>query len=407
MKALLLAATITAASATAAAPSPARPEATAQARAAAQKPKPTVAQLAMQGLERLLRDSLQPGPKPAPAPTAQQRAAMKTVFGSEKPVRVQNLPKSGTSTVQRLTLPAHQYSANGTTVRWGTASVLATRSADGRQLDSEGRVPLVTMRGAGGSMELKEGITKSAQRRAGDGLWIGTMVGNAESLVFNGPKGPAAHLARPRFVATTTERGDRIDQRIEMDADRLTVAGEDIDALHLAYQLNGLDRAMLRRMAEQGAGDPEQVIKQLKELALSGAELKIDDLSGRYKGHTASIQGSIALPGVTAEDLETPQRALARLAMHFEVTVPLGLLREVAAVIAARNQGNKDGQAPTAEQVYEGMVGKAVSNGYARVEGEAMRSTIEWRDGGLVVNGKPVALPGPRKGAAPAAAGAQ
>lgn len=363
--------------------------------------KPSELQLAVQGLTLQLRDSVAPGPKPAPKPTPAQRAAMANVFRSEQPVRVERLSKPGAPKRERLTLPAGMYSGDGTLVNWQQATWEVQHSANGRQLDSKGTLPQLLTNDSKGTFTLYSTTFGGTQRRAADGLWFGTMHAKIDQLRFQARNAAAADLWQFAFATTVSQRNQSVDQAVEIGAARITAGDFTLEAPHLAYRIIGLDRATLRRMGDGSDGDVAQTLAQLKQLAQAGATMRIDDLSARYKGHTARLSGTLALPGVKQEDFDAPARLLRKLALKFDVHVPLGLVREVAGVMAAKNAAaaGPTGKTPGAGEFYEGIVGKAVANGYARIEGEALKSTIEWRDGTLRLNGKAIELPAPMQAA--------
>jgi TonB family protein len=78
---------------------------------------------------------------------------------------------------------------------------------------------------------------------------------------------------------------------------------------------------------------------------------------------------------------------------RFEIKVPLAIVRDVAGAVAAKQSPAQQGNPAAAQTITDLIVGKLVGGGYARVENDALVSTIEWRDGMLRADGKQVALP--------------
>ena len=111
-----------------------------------------------------------------------------------------------------------------------------------------------------------------------------------------------------------------------------------------------------------------------------------------------------------ADAANLPQ-LLKKLVLRLHVQAPVALLREVTRTLAeqqikAKNKGVADPQAVAqlAASMNDIALGKLVSGGFVRVEGEQLVSDIEYR-GGLKINGKAVDLPAiPGVGGAPAPA---
>ncbi|TWI44332.1 uncharacterized protein DUF945 [Pseudoduganella flava] len=352
-------------------------------------------QRALQGLSLQLQRHVDPLAKQQ-APTTDQLDAMERVFKSRQPLRVELLSKRGAPKRQRLTLPAGAYTGIDGTTTWQPLTWQVNHSADARRMDSTFVWPGAVHAQAKGTLTVQDAAGKSQQRRGTDGLWFGRTHFTAENVRFEAPNSPPADFIHLRGRSTTSPAGKSMHQDYDMLVERLKVADFTLEQLHMAFQLRNLDRAAVARIAQTEAGDKDLVYAQLKQLALSGAELRIDDISARYKGHTASVHGTVALPGVTNDDFSSVAKLTRKLKFRFDAKVPLPLVREIATAFAARNTAKG---APTAEQLYAGIVGKAVGDGWARVEADALLTSIEWRDGSLVINGKPVELPQAAKAA--------
>jgi hypothetical protein len=355
----------------------------------------TEGQRALQGLGLQLQGLVDPLAKP-PAPTGDQLDAMERVFNSRQPLRVEVLSKRGAPKRQRLTLPAGAYTGVDATTTWQALTWQVNHSADARRMDATFTWPEAVHAQAKGTLTLRQAAGNSRQHRAADGLWFGTTHFTAGNVRFEAPNAPPVDLIHLRGRSTSSAAGKLMHQDYDMLVERLKVADFELEQLHTAISLRNLDRGAVRRIGQADGNDKDLVFAQLKQLALSGAQLRIDDISARYKGHTASISGTVALPGVTNDDFDSFARLARKLKFRFDAKVPLPLVREIATAVAARSTA-KD--APTADQMYAGIVGKAVGDGWARVEADTLLTSIEWRDGGLTVNGKPVELPQAAKAA--------
>jgi TonB family protein len=118
----------------------------------------------------------------------------------------------------------------------------------------------------------------------------------------------------------------------------------------------------------------------------------------------------VALQGATRADLDNIDRLTKKVVARFEVRLPMALVSEIAATFAAKQVaaqaaqrgGSADPQ--TVAQLRQNMtdlvVGKLVGPGFARLENDVLVSTLEWKNGILSANGKPVPLPKPNQNTA-------
>jgi TonB family protein len=134
----------------------------------------------------------------------------------------------------------------------------------------------------------------------------------------------------------------------------------------------------------------------------SGTALDIDELSASFHGQTLRANGRVSLENAVEADADNAPALLKKLVVKLHVTAPMALLREVTNVLAevqvkARNKGaaNPREVAQLAGSMNDIALGKMVSSGYVRVEGDTLISDIEFNGGkgGLRVNGKAAALP--------------
>lgn len=211
----------------------------------------------------------------------------------------------------------------------------------------------------------------------------------------------------------------------------VAVQGERVDDLHLAMHFNGLDKAALDKLGQMGqdmkaqearlaklppeamqSAMQEQLIKPfLRQMGLAvtgkGAVIVLDDLSFGYRGNKASMRGTLQLENVTPADLDQPAVLLKKVVGHADVQVPLAMLRAFSEAIVKKQlaKAQPGADAATIEkaslQGYNTALQQAVASGYAKVEGDMLITSIDIRDGNMLINGKPFQMPKP---AAPVAA---
>ena len=112
-------------------------------------------------------------------------------------------------------------------------------------------------------------------------------------------------------------------------------------------------------------------------------------------------KGRITLENATEADLDALPALFKKVVARFSVRVPSALLRDISTAVATKQVSAqaKDGVAnpQTVAQVSQSMgdimIGKMLSNGYARLEKDVLVSDIEFRGGVLRINGKEITLP--------------
>jgi TonB family protein len=227
------------------------------------------------------------------------------------------------------------------------------------------------------------------------------------------------------------DEGPSVSMYYETGVRTVAFQGERIDDLHLAMHFTGLDKAALDELGKMGqdmkaqearlaklppeamtAAIQEQLFKQMMRqmgvaVTAKGASIALDDISFSYRGNKASLRGQMHLENVTPADLDQPAAMGKKVVAHFDVQVPLAMLRAFSDAMVrkqlAKTQPGAD--AATIEkaglQGYETALRQAVASGYAKVEGDMLVTSVDIRDGNVLINGKPFEMP---KRAAPVAA---
>jgi uncharacterized protein YdgA (DUF945 family) len=165
---------------------------------------------------------------------------------------------------------------------------------------------------------------------------------------------------------------------------------------------------MTRQLRDQQGADMEaeaevkRTLKTMtdfgKRLIAAGATLFIDDISAAYHGHVASLKGRVGFQKVVDADFSNINALMKKIVAHFEVRVPVALVRDVARVFAGKSVDPSVPDAARqidagADAVVSMVVGKTVSGGYGVVVQDELRTVIDIKDGKVTVNGKPIEVP--------------
>jgi TonB family protein len=346
------------------------------------------------------------------------------LYGTERPLSFARASAPEGQVGYRASLAPLKYTGqDGSAVDWVEASASIMLDKAGRNVTVDGSWPAVNFEDKQVRMSLRDITLAATQHQGAGGLWFGNFQVALGSLVAE-PKaqdtGPSITLEGMRMSTAVTDHGKTSEMGYQFGIKNITVAGLRVDDIRLALRITNIDnQAMVAmktateknkaRMAgmtpEQQAAVVKPIFKELMRSAvMRGAAIELDDLSAGYGGNRASVKGRITVKGASAKDLDSMPALLKKLVGRFDVRVPLALVREVSGVIArkqiAAQQGagaNPDPQAlaQLTQTITDIAVGKLVSGGFARVENDAVVSTIELRDGKLFANGKEVSLPKP------------
>lgn len=312
---------------------------------------------------------------------------------------------------------------DGSTVEWAPAVFDFVIGGDDRTLTVSGAWPQLTASDKSARMTVRDVKVSGRQARSSDDLWFGESRFDIGSVAVDlAAPGQRFEIDGISMATSMIDRGANVDLGYELGMRRVTVAGESIDNFRLATRVTAIDRAGLlelqalqeRKQAGAATGTPEQQREQARQAMLpalqalargavrKGTALEIDELSASYHGQTLRASGRVALEGALEADLDNPAALLKKIVAHFTVKAPMALLREVANGVArlqvrAKNkaEGSPREVAQLAGSLNDIMLGKLISNGYARVEGDVLVADIEFNAarGGLRINGKAVALP--------------
>jgi uncharacterized protein YdgA (DUF945 family) len=141
-------------------------------------------------------------------------------------------------------------------------------------------------------------------------------------------------------------------------------------------------RAAMQALADQLAPD-------LKAMAKYSPEAGIDKMVVEIDGKRGEISYMAGMAGVTDEDLQLPGTALLmkRGALKANARLPMKWLEKLA------ETGAESGQTPPPEMVA-GLVEQGEEKGFVKREGDDVTGQIEFTDGSLKINGKPLGAMG-------------
>lgn len=361
-------------------------------------------------------------------PSPVLRAKLMQYFGIERLTTVQALPAPAGKVAFSMITPAHRFTdPQGETFEWAKLDVRTELDKDGRQLDMNGSWPFFSFSSKDMAASVRDITLTGKQHRPAGDLWLGTANYRVGKVEINGGTRAAPGLLMENMVVDTSlnQRGALMDLLADMRIESVKVGGEKVENIRFASSMRSIEmktfEALMKAVAaakKQAPGaDPvkslaankTQLIAFVKTMAARGTALQIDELSASFHGHKAKITGKIAMTRTTDADFENPQLLIKKIAARMEVRVPLAMINEVAATVtrqqqAAKGQPMSDAALAQASQgITDAVVGKAVTTGYGRVDGDVLASVMEIKNGKLTMNGKEVAMPGVPPAGAPRA----
>jgi hypothetical protein len=192
----------------------------------------------------------------------------------------------------------------------------------------------------------------------------------------------------------------------------IVVGDERVERSNFAVHITNVPAKALADMTkqlrdQQGANmeDETEVKRTLKtmtdfgkRMVTAGATLFIDDISAAYHGHVASLKGRVSFQKVVEADFSNINALMKKIVAHFEVRVPVALVRDVARVFAGKSVDPSLPDAAKqidagADAVVSMVVGKTVSGGFGTLVQDELRTVIDIKEGKLTVNGKPIEVP--------------
>ncbi len=343
-------------------------------------------------------------------------ALLENIYGSTPAWTLSRLPSADGAAHYRGELAALHYSdANGST-DWAALPITLAVSGDGRTVTYSGSWPSLASVDKTVRIDMRGLTLAGQQQRAADQLSLGSVSVDLASMAFEPVSGG------PRFVmegihndSSMDEQAGRLGIGYQLAVRRIAVGGDGVDNLKLVTRFGPLDRASMlelqalgQRPLATGASVQQrqaQLAPVLKALARgvirSGSVLEIDELSASFHGQTIRASGRLSLDKAVEADADNLPALVNKLVGRLDLKAPLALLTAVSTTMAelqvrAANQGvaAPPAVAQLAATINDTLLGKMVSSGLVRVDGDLLVTDIVYSgSGGLRINGKAASLP--------------
>ena len=350
--------------------------------------------------------------------SADTKAKLAKVFGNVQPLAItRGTIQGGKNIIYTLAAPAHSYTdAAATTTAWTALEATLMVDKAGRTMTSTGGWDALTISDKDAVMSFKGMSLTGSQQRNARNLWLGSMTGKVDTVSITTEKGPAVVMDDMTIAATSSARGAGVDLAYDFKIRTVKAAGEQIDDIRYLMRMTNVDLVALEKMsaAFTKADGPAMSVEQEtallmsffktfgKNIAARGTALEIDDFSAAYRGHRATIKGSISLAKSTDADFKSLAAVGKKVVARLHVRVPVALVTEMSKMFMAR-QAEQKGEKMTPEEnaniaqtMTDVLVGKMLNGGLAKLDNGVLLSLIEFKDGKLTFNGKEVEIPKPK-----------
>jgi TonB family protein len=354
---------------------------------------------------------------------AASRARFAKVFGDPdafKPRRAAAGPGQRAYTVG---LKAHAFADDdGSRFSWSDLGLTITFDKTGRQMRTSGQWQTLGIETRDLTATVSGMSVRGQSNRSANDIWLGSASVAVDQVNIAAKDAPfTMTMDKLTVVTVITPRAKAADLAYDFRIKSIKAAGEQVDGVRMAMRFNGIDIESLEAFSrdsdiDQSTLTPEQqlavMVPRLRKigsvLIRNGGSIDIQEISAGYKGNRAVIKGRVAMPGAKESDLDSMASFMKKVHASFEVRVPVALIKDIANNVARKQvqSQNKNGQAVSEEAVQQAgqsftdvVLGKALGEGYARMDKDTLVSTIVFSQGKLTVNGKALALPAPKSAA--------
>lgn len=331
-------------------------------------------------------------------------------FGTDRLFSVKRKVSAAGGRNYILTVPTlRRDHPDGSSFAWSAMQGQVAIQPDGGTFVSTFSAPRVVAENSAFRLEARD-MAYSGTSRNDDALPVGEGIAELGALeLTEKTDGASTRVDGMALTFGMKDTGGAVDIINDIKARTMTIHGERFDDPHMGIRITGLDKTAveaimkLARQPRVAASPHTDMTPMMRQLGLAllrrGAAIELDDISFSYHGSKASMRGQLHLDNATEEDLAQPARLLKKVAGHLDAQVPVAMLHALADGMAgkqlAKNQPGADAAAVAAlgATIYDGMLRAATASGYARVEGDMLVTTVDIRDGVILLNGKPVQLP--------------
>jgi uncharacterized protein YdgA (DUF945 family) len=185
-----------------------------------------------------------------------------------------------------------------------------------------------------------------------------------------------------------------VDYQFDLSNRHLKAGPMALDDLHFGLRVHGLDLNVLTTKRADDESCESPLVPLFEALMISGASLELQDFSTSVGGNKFRVTGAFSMPGVKMNDFANAGHALDKIDARLSLELPTAALRDFVRQ-SLQSASKTDQQALEKEvgNVYAYILGKMITDGYARLEKDKLLSTIELKHSQVRFNGNPETIP--------------
>lgn len=338
------------------------------------------------------------------------------VFGADAPALAITELIDADNAVAHLKVPAiARELPGGTRLSWQGVhgDIRFARSYDRMQPDL--RMPGLEITGRDGKASLGNIAVTGDLRLGNHGLWLGTAEARVAEIGATGP-GLTLKASDGGYRTTVGSAGDFLDVTSDMTTRTVEMQGEKAGPFRLAMSarhLHGPTVKALRDAADdlqrRNLKAQEEALEQMAlarrffaDLMRHQPEFRIDELSFRMPAGDLRLTLALRVVRYDEETVANPVNSLGGMEADLDLDVAEPLALALGEKVLARRgpvplPGAAAGETPDAAALARSyasdQINALVLQGHLVRDGERLKASARWRDGGLKVNGFPVAVP--------------
>jgi uncharacterized protein YdgA (DUF945 family) len=256
----------------------------------------------------------------------------------------------------------------------------------------------------------------SDQQRDSSGIWIGTGDFKLGQLTMD-DGASKMHVTMDELSVKTVVKphGKSLDVGSDSSIKSINWGSDGLSQVHFAVRMTNLDakafaafQEKARNLNQKGQDFTQRLIasqSMMRDFGKSmqhGSAIDIQDVSAKFHGLTGGFNGRITLDNAQDSDFDSPAALVKKLDVHVNLHIPVGWVIDTFRIFTRRtlelqNKTGKPVDDATVNIAVTTEVEKQMSElerkKWIHVEHDTILSSIDFKEGKLLINGQPTPLP--------------
>jgi uncharacterized protein YdgA (DUF945 family) len=313
-------------------------------------------------------------------------------------------------------VPALRHTAaRGLTYMWPQMQATFTVQQDDGTIIGTGHAPRLSMRHKNRGIVLDHIAFSSKGRRGASGFFNGDLGGSIDKLTLGSKEdGGPMMIGKLALAASVTEQAGNLGLRFEGSIGTFRFQNLKLDDIKIAAHIDNVDAEAIqvfRQMTASFSPAESMVAAARSELmeplwealvtrlASKGAVVELENFQIGYKGNIAHMHGYYRFENIQPGDFSNAAILEKKMVSRVEVRVPLAMARAINVAVSGKKQKAlpRGADAATIASADRAYVSEAllapIAMGLVRIDGDMLVSTVDMRDGIVLLNGKRMTPP--------------